>query len=84
MTQHGPQLRINYDPEQARKAMADLAAAIGATVELIRESFTVTAEQLQQLGVIAAPRSADPRARALWAKANRGTGPATSRNWAKR
>jgi len=84
MTQHGPQLRIKLDASQAQKAMADLAAAVGAVVAEISEAFKNVTMAAHDLGVIPEPGPTDPRARALWAKAHRGTGPAVPRNWGRR
>ena len=56
-------------PEQIAQAFAD---AMGETADSVHRFI----ESLQCADVILTPAPTDPRERALWAKQNRGTGPA--------
>lgn len=81
-----------YEPRLAQvQAKADWQAVferaaeeLGRSLSNFGQGIVQALEALRDAGLVAEEQPTDPRERALWAKRNRGTGPATPAAWHKR
>lgn len=79
-----------YGFEQAeREAIWQLtlqraAAEMGRSLSELGKTIERVAEALRDAGIVAETPPTEPRERALWARRNRGTGPATPAAWHQR
>ena len=60
------------------------AAEMGYSLSELGKTIERVAEALRDAGLVAVEQPTDPRERALWARRNKGTGPATPAAWHKR